>query len=113
MKVWDLPKRLCGGWCRFWFESDGKAQMRLFRITFGLVLLCCYTLRSLDLDFFYSDSGLVKSWVLSDLMPMHYRFSLLTLFPGHGALWIFNGLFLASLVTLTLGFWPRISALAA
>lgn len=113
MSLWTWPERLALGWSRFWFESNGAAQMRVFRGALGGVLFLAYIVRSLDLDFFYSDQGLVKSWVVGDLMPMQYRFSLFQLFPGHTALWVLNGIFLASLLTLALGIWPRLSAFVA
>jgi hypothetical protein len=100
-------------WERFWFESDGRVQMRYFRGGVATVLLGCYLARSLDLEFFFSDSGIVKSSVLSDLLPMSYRYSLLEVFHGTTALWILNGLLLVSLLTLAFGVYPRISALIA
>jgi hypothetical protein len=100
-------------WDRFWFESDGRVQMRYFRAGVGAVLFGCYLVRSLDLEFFFSDSGIVKSSVMPDLLPMAYRYSLFDIFHGTTALWILNGLLLASLLTLTFGIFPRISALIA
>jgi hypothetical protein len=56
---------------------------------------------------------LIKLSALDELVPMTYRFSLFQLFPNNTALWIGNTVFLASLLTLAFGIYPRISALVA
>jgi len=100
-------------WNQFWFESASPAHWTLFRAALGLVLLGGHLIRTLDLELLYSESGIMPLHVMPELLDMKYRWSLLTLFPSTTALWIFNSLFLASLVTLTLGIFPRLSAIAA
>ena len=50
---------------------------------------------------------------LPDLMPMDLRLSVFSYFTSHTALWVGNVMFLASLVTLAIGFRPRLSAIIA
>jgi hypothetical protein len=100
-------------WDRFWFESDGRAQLGLFRVGFGLLLLGCYLIRSLDLELFYGQHGIMPVEILTDVLPMDYRFSIFRYFTSSTALWIGNGIFLASLLSFSLGKWPRVSVFVA
>jgi hypothetical protein len=100
-------------WNRFWFESDGRAQVRLFRLGFGLILLACYLIRSLDLDLFYGEHGIMTLGAMPELMPPLYRYSIFTHFTSHAAIWIGNGAFLASLLLFALGVAPRLMVIAA
>ena len=97
-------------WNRFWFETDGRAQVRLFRKAFGMLLFACYLVRSLDLGLYYGANGIVPVAILPELLPMDYRYSVFNYFTGGTALWLGNGIFLTSLVTLALGVLPRWSA---
>lgn len=109
----EAAKRLELQWGRFWFEADGRAQFRLFRRSFSMLLFVCYLVRSFDLDLYFGTSSIVSVGALPDLMPMDYRYSVFNYFTGDAALWIGNGIFLASLLTLALGFLPRFSAVLA
>jgi hypothetical protein len=101
------------GWSRFWFEAESGPQMRVFRTGFAFLLLINYLIRSIDLELFYSDHGLVRLSVLDELVPMKFRYSVFQLFPGTTALWIGNTIFLVSLLLLGLGIYPRLSAFVA
>src|SRR4051812_42072766 len=83
-------KGLYQSWNRFWFEADGSAQITLFRICLGILLFFFYVVRSLDLELFYTDAGMLRLLVLPDLVPMRFRFSLFSVFTSHEALWAFN-----------------------
>lgn len=111
--VKTLLSRAWLSWNRFWFEADGHAQMRLFRKLFAGLLLLNYSLRTLDLELYYSDRGIAPLSVLPEIMDLRYRFSLLHVLSGTTALWVFDALFLLSLATLMLGILPRISAIVA
>jgi hypothetical protein len=100
-------------WDRFWFEADCVPQMRLFRSVFAILLFCCYLVRTLDLNLFYSDGGLLVGSSVGDVYSTAFRPSLFLLFPGQTFLWVANGVFLLSLLSLAAGFLPRISALLA
>lgn len=104
---------MIGRWEKFWFDSDGTSQMRLFRVLIGFHFFICYCIRSLDLNLFFGPKGLMSPGMMSDFLPMEHRFSVLELFPSESALWIINGVFLASLLMLALGFWPRLAAAIA
>jgi hypothetical protein len=98
-------------WNRFWFEADGRAQTRVFRIGFGLLLLVFYSIRTMDFNLFYGEGGLMPVSILSDVAPMEYRFSIFRYLTSDTALWIGNWVFLASLLALILGIRPRLSVL--
>lgn len=100
-------------WNHFWFEAETGPQMRVFRTCFAIMLFIAYSIRSLDLELFYSDHGLIKLSVLDELIPMNYRYSIFQLFPSTTALWIGNIIFLGSLLALIFGFYPRVAALVA
>jgi hypothetical protein len=55
----------------------------------------------------------MKLSVVDELVTMNFRYSLFNLFPSTTALWIGNAVFLASLLALAFGIFPRISALIA
>jgi hypothetical protein len=105
--------RAGAAWNRFWFEAETGPQMRVFRTCFAAMLFIAYSIRSLDLELFYSDHGLIKLSVLDELVPMSYRYSIFQLFPSTTALWIGNTVFLGSLLALVFGFYPRVAALVA
>lgn len=104
---------MIAAWNRFWFESENQEQMKLFRRVLAMLLLFSYSLRSLDLELYFSDKGIAPLSILSDVADMRYRYSLFQFFPSVSALWFFNGVFLLSLLLLALGIWPRISAIVA
>lgn len=100
-------------WDKFWFEAQGEKQIKWFRIGLSCTLLGAVLARTGDLSFFYSDQGLMRSALVSDIFPGSYRYSLFQFFTGEAALWIGHILLLLSLSSLALGFYPRLSAIIA
>lgn len=100
-------------WQRFWFESKGLSQMVLFRKTFGLMLFVFYLIRSFDLELFFSEKGLMPLASVDAVLPMAFRQSIFFYLTATPWLWVFNVIFLASLLTMAFGFYPRLSALVA
>jgi hypothetical protein len=90
-------------WNRFWFESDGRVQLRAFRIGLALLLFACYAIRSLDLELFFGEQGIMPASILPDVMPMQYRYSIFRVFTGNAALWIGNFVLLAGLLAMAFG----------
>jgi hypothetical protein len=113
MKIRQIAGTAVASWNRFWFEAECGPQMRLFRKCFGILLFVAYSIRSLDLELFYSDHGLVKLSALDELVPMNFRYSIFNVFPSTTVLWFGNTIFLASLLALAFGVFPRIAALIA
>ena len=60
----------------FFFHSHSHAQIRLFRLVFGLTVFYMYCIRSLDLGFFYSNSGIMPVEFVRRVQEMDYRFSI-------------------------------------
>ena len=100
-------------WNRFWFEADGRAQISVFRVGLGWLLLGCYLIRSLDLELFYGERGIMPLSILNDVAPMEYRLTIFRYFSSNAAIWIGNGVFLASLLAFALGVKPRLAVITA
>jgi hypothetical protein len=97
-------------WNTFWFEADSAQRIHLFRLIFGLTLFGFYLSRTVDLEFFYTDSGILHLNVIPEVVPTRFRFSVLDYFQGIFSLYFFHSLFLVSLLTMAFGIFPRISA---
>lgn len=108
-----LPKRGYAAWGCFFFEADALEPMRLFRISLGMLLFVAYFIRAVDSDFYFGSNGVLELDKMLEFFPMKYRWSFLIWFPGKAALWTCTGLLLVSLATMTLGVFPRLSALVA
>lgn len=100
-------------WSRFWFESDSPSRMRLFRLAFGLLIFALYLIRSLDLELYFSNEGVLPLSVVRELMPLQYRPSILHYWEGDAPLWSLHALFLLSLLSMAAGIFPRASAIVA
>lgn len=100
-------------WNRFWFETNGISQMRLFRGLIGFLFLVCYCVRSIDIQLFFGPQGLLPPGAMADFLPMSHRFSVLDFFPSALGLYVVNGIFLTSLLLLALGVFPRLFAALA
>lgn len=100
-------------WNWFWFDSrsnDALSVLSFFRICFSLVMLFCYVSRAFDVDFFYSEQGLLPSWHIANVEFFKYHPNIL---GGISSSLVLNGLhsvFLLLLVLLALGFATRIVA---
>ena len=105
--------RFAGSWNRFWFEADGRTQIRIFRLGFGLLLLACYLIRTLDFELFYGQSGLMPLSILTDVAPMQYRFSVFHYLTSDAALWIGNGFSWRVSWPLRSGYRPRVTVIVA
>lgn len=108
-----LGRRMWAAWNRFWFESDGRAQMALLRWGAGSVLLTAYVIRSLDLPLFFSNRGIAPLAVVPEVLDLTHRYSLFFVFTSEAALWAWNAVFLASLVGIIVGVAPRLCAFVA
>lgn len=100
-------------WEHFWFDSVNLVQVRLFRKLIGWILFGCYFSRSFDLEFFYSDAGMLRSTILPEVISSQYKYSLLTYFSGITSIWVLHLLFLLSLMALAFGMFTRFSAIFA
>jgi len=113
VKRLPTPRGLVKAWERFWFKADGAKQLRAFRLVFGLTVFGFYLARTPDLSLFYSDSGILRLSLFPEVMSLPLRYSVLDYFKSPAMLWVFHLSFLSALVTLAIGFYPRISAIIA
>jgi hypothetical protein len=100
-------------WDHFFFEAQAPEQLRGFRFCFGWLLVAFYLIRGLDLEFYFSQSGMLPLDVMNATMPMQYRYSLFQLFPSDLGIWTGHWVLIASLAALAVGFYPRVSATIA
>lgn len=105
--------RMGRAWNRFWFEADGRTQVSVFRMGLGCILFACYLIRSLDLELFYGEHGIMPLSILSDVAPMDFRFSIFRYFASDTAIWIGNGIYLAALLAFAVGVKPRLAVIVA
>lgn len=109
----EALSRAARSWNQFWFEADGRVQVRVFRLGFGLLLFICYAIRSLDLELFYGQNGIMPLSVLHEISQMDYRWSIFRTFSGMGVVWAGNFLFLASLLGVAFLKRPRVAVIIA
>lgn len=100
-------------WERFWFEADGREQVRAFRLGLGMLLFFCYAIRSFDLELFFGESGIMPLAILDEVAPMAYRWTLLSSVTSPALLWGINLAFLASLLAVALAPRPRVAVVIA
>lgn len=97
-------------WEQFWFEADAAVPIRAFRRSLGALLFIFYSIRTLDLGLFYSETGVMPVEVLRSVIDMDGRFSILFWLNSPAALWALHGVFILSLLALALGVRTRVAA---
>jgi hypothetical protein len=112
-KLRDGVNHAYAGWCRFFFQADAVEPLRLFRFCLGILLLVAYIVRAIDNEFYFGANGVLDIEKMIGSFPMKYRWSLLLWSPGNAMLWGSTIVFLISLLTMALGYFPRVSALIA
>lgn len=95
-------------WDRFWFGPRDLYMLSLFRVCLGIVLFTMYSVRFMEIELFYFNTGLVdaetaKTYYNAFNRPPFY------LFPGTDSLiYLLHVLLLAGFLLLTLGLSYRI-----
>ena len=100
-------------WCRFWFEAECDARMRLLRIAVAGLLLCFYLNVLPDFRLLYTEDGLLRAGLIEDVFPMKGRFSVFDFFTSDRSIYIAYGLLMVSFLSMVLGFLPRLAAIMA
>lgn len=109
-----MIRKISLAWQRFWFESSSPEQMGLFRVLVGSVMFVAALLRTWDLEFFFSKTGIMQLSAIPEVMTdSRFRLSLFTLFPSISAIWIGHVLLLIALLLLIFGVFPRLMAATA
>ena len=94
-------------WNRFWFAPISAKPLGLFRILFGLFVLAHLALISVDLDFWYSDVGLLQGDE-AIVTGGPFRPSILSYYQDPVSVRIAVGVVAAVAVAFTLGWRTRI-----
>ena len=103
-------RQLWTGWCSFWFGTGSPIPVALFRIVFGVLVLCFYWWISPEAISFFGQHAIVRpettaAWMQSPMLDV------LAFFPKDD-LWLnaMLGLLVVCGVCLTLGIFSRASA---
>jgi hypothetical protein len=58
------------GWNRFFFEEDARGRIALFRLIFGITLFIAYSVRSIDSELFFGQSGMLDIEAMNESFPL-------------------------------------------
>jgi len=100
-------------WNRFWFESYAPTQLNLLRKAVAVFLFGFYAIRALDLEWLYSQSGLLTLDTLNEAFPFIYRWSLLRWLSSDTSIYALHSLFLISLLGMLSRKYARIFTIVA
>lgn len=104
------------GWNKFWFDSRSDGQLlslAAFRVVFYSVMLFFYFTRAFDVEFFFSESGLLPSSYRANLEIFKFHPTILAGLENTLLLHTMHSLFLLTLLFCAAGFLTRISCIAA
>ena len=95
-------------WNGFWFGPRDLYILSLFRVCLGVILLTMYSVRFVEIELFYFNTGLVDTETVKTYFHEFGR-PLFYLFPHTDFLiYLFHALFLVGLFLLTIGLSYRI-----
>ncbi len=100
-------------WNWFWFDSRSDTQLAvlgLFRFCFGLVVFFAYFSRSFDLDFFFSQQGIMPSVYRNSVEAFRFHPTFLDAVNQSWILYAVHGAFLFLVLLLSLGLFTRAAA---
>ncbi len=100
-------------WDRFFFAPFAALPLAVFRIVFGSTIAIMYLLRFANWRFYFTDEGYIPASRAMEAIAEFYRPDW-PIFPSTPtAAWFSQLALLVVLVSLVIGFFPRISALIA
>ncbi len=102
-KTWEC-------WQQFWFGPQDPIHMSLFRLLVAGILLVMYSLRMLESELFFFESGYFTLSEARDFVPEFYKPLFWFQPPTDTAVILGQGLLLLSLLALFLGFGGRLTA---
>jgi hypothetical protein len=100
-------------WNQFWFDSRTESylySMAVFRILFALTMIFFFSTRFPDLDFFYSQQGIMPSEYLRSLPQMKYLYSIFYVWNSSAVLYACHTALIVGLLFLAAGFFTRFFA---
>lgn len=113
-RAMDQLKSWVRAWDRFWFRSNQPRCMRAYRSALAWLLFAFVSIRTLDLQFFYTEKGIFPWEVFQAITPADRQFTLLAVFPRSEIwTWCLHFAYLASLLCLALGRWSRVAAISS
>lgn len=99
-------------WTKFWFEADYSAPARLLQVLVPLLLACFVFTRTPDLRVFYTPEGL-GALGIRDFEELRFRPTIFYALAGYTWVVIGHWVFIASLVLMALGVFPRVTSALA
>ena len=106
-----VMKNAARRWIRFWFESEGMPQLRLFRVSFGILLACFFATRTLDAVKYYGPEGMLPLETLKSVIDRKFITSIFYLWDSNAAVLLGHGLLVVASLALAAGLAPRLAAL--
>ena len=103
-------KRMWGGWDEFFFAPVSPLPLGVFRFVYGLIALSMYSLRALDWKFYFTNAGTVPSDHAFDILPPFYQPSFALFSSSTEMTFVFQMVFLLSLLLMTVGLFSRIAS---
>lgn len=103
-------------WNRFWFDSRSDQQLlplAVFRIAFYSVMFFFYFTRAFDVEFFYSDSGLLPDSYRMNLEYFKFHPTIFSGIENVPVLHAMHSLFLVLLLFCAIGFFTRFATIGA
>lgn len=101
-------------WNQFWFESKDNSTLlplSLFRIAFCLVMFFFYFTRVFDVEFFYTNSGIMPDWHSKNLELLRYHPTFLSNTLSVGLINALHSILLLSLLFQAAGLFTRPAAI--
>ncbi len=100
-------------WNQFWFDSKSESylySLAVFRVLFSFTMIFFFASRFPDLEFFYSQGGIMPVEFLRSLPQMKYIFSIFYYWNSVSFLYFCHSALIVSLVFLAAGFFTRTAA---
>lgn len=108
-----MKKQIIRAWDQFWFGPVGLYRLAIFRILFSFLAFLVFSIRHLNLEVYYSDTGILPLEKAKELFLSGYRSPLFWFPQDYLQVQLLHFGLLFSLIMLGLGFYSRFWALVA
>lgn len=94
-------------WNNFWFGNDDAYYPALFRLVFSLIILTMYSLRHLQVSFYYFQDGFLPLQNLAYILPEFYKPTFFWFPQSDIAVVVMHSCFLVGIFVMALGVFGR------
>lgn len=109
--VKKIPVNIWKYWSHFWFDSrsdDYLYSMAVFRVIFSLTMAFYFSSRFPDIEFFYSDSGILPTLYARGMEQMAHSFSIFFYLKSLTVLYAAHAALVLALLLLAAGVFTRV-----